>query len=113
MSVLYAESWMGITELSESLAPRRKMKSSFFPFNPIVPSANARFMMSGMSVSVASATPRPILTDRPRKARRVRMLKVSILLFLKTLQRQQHRHRPPHASLLRRGIARGGQPYQR
>ena len=26
---------MGMTEFSESLAPRRKMKSSFLPFNPI------------------------------------------------------------------------------
>ena len=64
-----------MTELRESFAPRKKMKRSFFPFKPMVPSASARFTTRGMSTSVDKATPRPILKLRSRKPRRVMMLK--------------------------------------
>src|SRR6266699_1312108 len=97
---------MGITEFRASLAPRRKIKSSFFVFpsrpgTPMVPSANARFTTSGMSTSVERATPNPILKLRSKKPRRVRMLKCCIgllgssvenLLFLEARRGHQHRN---------------------
>src|SRR6266566_7151056 len=77
---------MGITELRASLAPRRKINSSFFVFplapgTPMVPSANARLTTSGMSTSVDRATPKPSLKLRSKKPRRVRILKCCIELF--------------------------------
>src|SRR6266542_5993471 len=95
---------MGITEFSASLAPRRKINSSFFVFplgpgTPIVPSANARLMTSGMSTSVDRATPNPSLKLRSKKPRRVRMLKCCIgvvessvenLLFLEAGRGHEH-----------------------
>src|SRR5438045_3216733 len=96
---------MGTTEVRASLAPRRKMNSSFFvlplaPGTPMVPSANARLTTSGMSTSVERATPNPSLKLRSRKPRRVRMLKCCIelvestvekLLFLEPGRGHQHR----------------------
>src|SRR6266516_7411839 len=95
---------MGITEFSASLAPRRKINSSFLVFplapgTPMVPSANARFTTSGMSTNVERATPNPSLKLRSKKPRRVRMLKCCIgvvessvenLLFLEAGRGHQH-----------------------
>src|SRR6185436_14214899 len=95
---------MGITELIASLAPRRKMKRSFFPLRPILPSASARFITNGMSTKVDNATPRPNLNERSKKARRVKILKLRILLLLESLKAHQ---RADHAAdtlvIIRRG----------
>src|SRR6476646_6936952 len=97
---------MGMTEFRESLAPRRKMNKSFFPFRPMVPSASARFMMNGMSDCVARAPPRPIFVERSRKPRRVMRLGLCIaLLFLKALQREQHRDAAADSRFVRGRIA--------
>src|SRR3989442_8500067 len=77
---------IGITELRASLAPRRKINSSFLVFplapgTPMVPSANARFTTSGMSTNVERATPSPSLKLRLKNPRRVRMLKCCIRLL--------------------------------
>src|SRR5436309_12386735 len=100
MSVLYAESWMGMRELSESLAPRRKIKSNFLPFRPMLPSARARFTTKGMSTRVERAMPMPILKERSKKPRRVMIFKCCILLFLKTLHGHQHAHQAPNAVIV-------------
>src|SRR5437667_2623128 len=115
---------MGITELRASLAPRRKISSSFFVFpsgpgTPMVPSANARFTTSGMSTSVESATPNPILKLRSKKPRRVRMLKCCIgllgssvenLLFLEAMRSHQHGNHAADTRIVNRaGNAAHGQ----
>src|SRR5260221_34022 len=87
---------MGTTVFNPSLAPRRKIKKSFLPFRPMLPSASARFTTRGMSVSVASAMPRLILKLRSMKDRRERMLKSRILLFLEALEGHQHSDHAAH-----------------
>jgi hypothetical protein len=52
-----------MTEFKLSLPNRSQMKSSFLPFNPIVPSARARFMTKGISTKVESATAAPVFID--------------------------------------------------
>src|SRR3989442_16031358 len=104
---------MGITELSASLAPRRKMNSNFFPFNPMLPSAKARFMTNGISTSVDNATPRPSLKERSRKPRRVRILNCCILLLLETLEGHQRANHTTNTRVVGRGIARHGLSTQR
>src|SRR5438552_15334393 len=99
--VAYDESWMGMTEFKPSLAPRRKIKSSFFPLRPMLPSASARFITNGMSTRVDNATPNPTLAEWSRKDRRERTLKECIrLLFLKTLKGHQHRQHAPDPSVV-------------
>src|SRR6266540_3017612 len=107
---------MGITELRASLAPRRKINSSFFVFplapgTPMVPSANARFTTSGMSTRVERATPKPILKLRSKKPRRVKMLKCCIglfgsavenLLFLEAGRGHQHRNHAADTRIVNR-----------
>src|SRR2546425_3888819 len=115
---------MGITEFSASLAPRRKINSSFLVFplapgTPMVPSANARFTTSGMSTNVERATPSPSLKLRSKNPRRVRMLKCCIrllelavenLLFLEAGRGHQHRnHAADTCVVSRAGNAAHGQ----
>src|ERR1041384_1145855 len=92
-----------MTELRPSFAPRRKINSSFLPFNPMVPSARARFIRIGMSTSVDRATPMPILNERFKNDRRLRMWKGGILLFLEMLQGHQHADHAAHSLVVRGG----------
>src|SRR6266542_3616200 len=48
---------MGMMLFTPSLPPRRKMKSSFLPLIPMLPSARARLRNGGMLIS--EARPRP------------------------------------------------------
>src|SRR6185369_2232367 len=90
-----------MTEFNPSLAPRIQMKRSFLPFNPMVPSARARFSTKGISTSVDIATARPVLNDWLRNERRVMMLICCIgLLFLGALQGHDHCHHSAHARVI-------------
>ena len=53
-----------------SLPKRSQMKRTFLPFNPMLPSARARFITKGISTSVESAAAMPTLAERLRKVRR-------------------------------------------
>src|SRR2546425_2356314 len=101
-----------MTELSASLAPRRKMNSNFFPLRPMLPSASARLTTNGTSTRVDNATAIPVLNDRSKNARRVRMLMCCILLFVKTWRSQQHGRHRSHTRVVGRGrrreVAEGG-----
>src|SRR5258706_11123684 len=97
---------MGMTELSASLAPRSQMKRTFLPLRPMVPSARARFMTSGMSTSVDRATAMPALVVWPRNERRVRTLRLDFcikLLLLETLESHEHRHHAADPGVIVRG----------
>src|SRR5947207_7833598 len=106
-----------MTEFSASLAPRRKTKSSFLtlpsgPGTPMLPSASARFITQGMSTSVESATPSPILKPRSKKVRRERILLFCIgLLFVEALKSHEHRHHAADAGVI--GHGRVAQDVQR
>src|SRR5947209_16063381 len=81
------------------------MNSNFFPLRPMLPSASARFTTNGTSTRVDNATAIPVLNDRSKNARRVRMLMCCILLFMKTWRSQQHGRHRSHT----RVVGRGGQ----
>src|SRR5437899_10144353 len=86
------------------------MKSNFFPLRPMLPSASARFTTNGTSTRVDNATAIPVLNDRSKNARRVRMLMCCILLFMKTWRSQQHGRHRSHTRVVGRGreVAEGG-----
>src|ERR1044071_5564669 len=100
-----------MTEFNASLAPRKKTNSSFFtlpsaPGTPMLPSASARFTTHGMSTSVESATPRPILKLRSKKDRRETRGTFCIgLLFVKALKGHEHRYHAADAGVVRNGGA--------
>src|SRR5688572_7144388 len=91
-----------MTELRPSFAPRSQMKRIFFffpscPGRPMVPSARACFMTSGMSTRVDKAMARLVLAEALRKLRLVMRLSLQSrlecrikLLFLETLECHEH-----------------------
>src|SRR6478736_3441860 len=94
---------MGMTEFRESFAPRSQMNRTFLPFNPMLPSARARFITNGISARVESATAMLVLNERSRKARRVMMLRLLgciRLLLLKTLGGHQQGHHAANAGIV-------------
>src|SRR5436190_6446194 len=95
-----------MTEFKASFAPRRKMNSNFFPFSPMLPSANACFTKPGMFISEARPRPAPEHSERLRKSRRVMTLMYGIRiracsLFVEAVLRQQHGDHAAHARIVR------------
>src|SRR5438477_13020323 len=90
-----------MTEFKASLAPRRKINSSFLPFVPMQHSASACFMNPGRFMSEASPKPAPPRSERRTKSRREMTLTYGInLLFLKTVKVHQHRRHAPHSQIV-------------
>ena len=84
------------------------MKRTFLPFRPMLPSASACFITSGMSISVPKATAAPVLRLRSRKDLRLITLRFDLrccidLLLLESLKGHQHGHHAANPEIVGAG----------
>src|SRR6185503_210756 len=95
---------MGMTLFTPSLPPRRKIKMSFLPLRPMLPSASARLRNGGMFISEARPRPTAARPVFERNERRVMMFGITILLlkllFLKTRQAHEKTHHAADAAII-------------
>src|ERR1044072_2474275 len=95
-----------------SLPPRRKMKMSFLPLIPTLPSARARLRKGGMFINEARLTPTAARPAFDRNERRVMMFGITILqlklLLLKTRQAHEETDHAADTAVVR-GSAQSGE----